>query len=224
MGRHLIWDWNGTLLDDVELVVAATNKVFGLLGGPVMSVDEHRRGFRRPIAEYYAEALRRPVDAEEFARIDVIFHDAYRAALLDCPLRLDAVEALLAWDGSQSLLSMWFHDELVPCVERYGLSGYFVRVDGLRAGVGGDGKTSSLRAHLAALGRSGNECVLIGDSVDDAVAAASVGAGCVLVTGGFTDGDRLRAHGVPCVDSLTEAIALAGLWEEPLRDAPNQVL
>jgi phosphoglycolate phosphatase-like HAD superfamily hydrolase len=51
--------------------------------------------------------------------------------------------------------------------------------------------------------------VLIGDSLDDADAAESVGARCVLYTGGFTDPDRLRASGRPVADALTEAVALA---------------
>jgi hypothetical protein len=45
--------------------------------------------------------------------------------------------------------------------------------------------------------------------VDDADAAAAVGAGCVLYTGGFTDGARLRDSGVPVVTSLVDAIGVA---------------
>jgi len=40
-------------------------------------------------------------------------------------------------------------------------------------------------------------------------AAASVGARCVLYTGGFTDPAKLRAYGVPVADTLLEAVALA---------------
>ncbi|GAB3968568.1 hypothetical protein GCM10027615_20680 [Plantactinospora veratri] len=51
--------------------------------------------------------------------------------------------------------------------------------------------------------------MLIGDSIDDAEAADSVGARCVLYSGGFTDSARLRAAGWPVADSLTEAVELA---------------
>jgi phosphoglycolate phosphatase-like HAD superfamily hydrolase len=104
---------------------------------------------------------------------------------------------------------MWFHDDLIPTVTRYGLTGYFEQVDGLRVAVGGGPKAPHLVAHLAALGRSGADCVLIGDSVDDAEAAESVGARCVLYTGGFTDPARLRATGRPVADSLADAVRLA---------------
>ena len=54
---------------------------------------------------------------------------------------------------------------------------------------------------------------MIGDSVDDALAAASVGARCVLYSGGFTDAVRLAEVGVPVVDSLIEAVAIAAATE-----------
>lgn len=71
---------------------------------------------------------------------------------------------------------MWFHDELVPTVRTYGLTPHFTRVDGLRAVVGGGHKAEWLAKHLAELGLGGHEVVLIGDSLDDADAAGSVGA------------------------------------------------
>ncbi|MCZ7378217.1 HAD family hydrolase [Micromonospora sp. WMMC250] len=206
---HLVWDWNGTLLNDLSLVVSATNVVFASLGGPTVTPDEHRVRFRRPIAEYYAEVLGQAVDADEFGRLDRIFHDAYRTGLTTCELAADARTAMAAWPGSQSLLSMWFHEELVPAVHTYGLTGHFTRVDGLRATVGGDRKAESLKLHLAELGVDGTSVVLIGDSIDDADAATAVGGRAVLYTGGFTDPARLRASGHPVADTLTDAVTLA---------------
>ena len=195
---HLVWDWNGTLLDDFTLVVTATNVSLASVGGPAVTADEHRRDFRRPIVDYYAFVLGRPVSAGEFAALDDAFHDAYRAGLADCRLAADALATRSApGRARQSLLSMFFHDELVPVVSRYGLLAHLCRVDGLRDAVGGGPKAPHLRAHLAALGVDPTDCVLIGDSVDDADAADAVGAGVVLYPGGFTDPGRLRATGGP---------------------------
>jgi len=206
---HLVWDWNGTLLDDLSLVVEATNQAFAAVGGRSLDSDEHRRTFRRPVAEFYAEILERAVDAEEFGRLDRIFHDAYRLGLTTTTLAADAMHALKSWPGSQSLLSMWFHSELVPAVETYGLTGVFTRVDGLRTEIGGDLKAGHLARHLDELGVPGDRAVLIGDSLDDALAAESVGAAAVLYTGGFTHPTRLRASGRPVADTLVEAVRVA---------------
>jgi phosphoglycolate phosphatase-like HAD superfamily hydrolase len=206
---HLVWDWNGTLLDDLSLVVEATNQAFAAVGGRSLDSDEHRRTFRRPVAEFYAEILERAVDAEEFGRLDRIFHDAYRLGLTTTSLAADAMHALRSWPGTQSLLSMWFHSELVPAIETYGLACVFTRVDGLRTEVGGDLKAGHLKRHLDELGVSGDRAVLIGDSLDDALAAESVGAAAVLYTGGFTHPARLRASGRPVADTLVAAVRVA---------------
>ncbi|GIJ48571.1 phosphatase [Virgisporangium aliadipatigenens] len=209
MAKHLVWDWNGTLLNDLDLVVAATNAAFASVGGPVVTAEEHRRDYRRPIVDYYAYVLGRPVAEDEFVRLDDVFHRAYREKLVDCALADDALDAIHAWEGTQSLLSMWFHDELVPEVTRRGLVHRLARVDGLRAAVGGGHKAEHLATHLAELGVDGPDAVLIGDSVDDANAAHQVGAAVVLYAGGFTDPPLLEATGLPVASSLLEAVQLA---------------
>lgn len=209
--RHLVWDWNGTLVDDLPLVVRATNAAFASVGGPTVTEAEHRRDFRRPIADYYAAVLGRTVGEDEFVQLNKVFHDAYQAGVSTCPLTADAEQALAAWPGSQSLLSMWYHNELLMAVEEYGLSGHFRRIDGLRLPVAGaeNHKGPYLADHLAALRLDGARVVMIGDTVDDAVAAASAGAACVLYTGGFTEAEQLRATGAPVVDTLVAAVTLA---------------
>jgi phosphoglycolate phosphatase-like HAD superfamily hydrolase len=207
--KHIVWDWNGTLLDDLALVVEATNASLATAGGGPVTVDDHRRDFRRPVPHYYGSVLGRQLTDAEFVVLDRAFHHAYNAGLPAAQLAAGALDALASWGGSQSLLSMWFHDELVPTIDRYGLTGHFRRVDGLRATVGGGTKAPHLAAHLEALGLRGEECVLIGDSLDDAAAAEAVGADCVLYSGGLTDPEKLATAGVPVADSLADAVALA---------------
>ncbi|MEV6923537.1 HAD hydrolase-like protein [Dactylosporangium sp. NPDC051485] len=207
--KHLVWDWNGTLLDDLELVVDATNICLATVGGPAITAEEHRRDFRRPILDYYAHVLERPVDQVEFQLLDDAFHDAYRRGIATLQLASDALEAMAKWSGTQSLLSMFFHDELLVEVERHGLGARLVRIDGLPGTVGGQRKAVYLERHLAALGLDPADVVMVGDSVDDGEAARTVGAGAVLYAGGFTDTELLRATGLPVAFSLVEAVDLA---------------
>ncbi|GAA0709465.1 HAD family hydrolase [Dactylosporangium roseum] len=207
--KHLVWDWNGTLLDDLKLVVDATNVCLATVGGPVITAEDHRRDFRRPILDYYVHVLERPVDQVEFQLLDDAFHDAYRLGMQHVRLAPDALEAIGRWSGTQSLLSMFFHDELLVEVERHGLNARLARVDGLPGTVGGHRKATYLERHLAALELDPAKVVLIGDSVDDDDAASSVGASCVLYAGGFTDTRLLEATGLPVAHSLVEAVELA---------------
>lgn len=212
---HLVWDWNGTLLDDLTLTVEATNASLAVLGGVAVTVDEHQRTFRRPVIDYYSYALGWTLTAAEFRLLDEAFHVVYQEGLVGCQLAPDAPDALAAWSGTQSLLSMWSHSYLTREVRRRGLTGWLSRVDGKLTGVGeapplGDRKAAYLARHLAALGVAPHDCVLIGDSIDDADAATTVGARCVLYAGGITDRERLAATGHPVAASLVQAITIAG--------------
>jgi phosphoglycolate phosphatase-like HAD superfamily hydrolase len=206
---HLVWDWNGTLLDDLDLAVVATNVALAAAGGPQVTADQHRRDFCRPISAYYGRVLGRTLAEAEFTQLDRLFHDAYRAGLPSCRLAADAGRALAAWAGTQSLLSMYFHAELVAAVGARGIGAHLVRIDGLRELVGGGPKAPHLRAHLVHLALAPADVVLIGDSVDDADAAVEVGARVVLYDGGFTHTDRLRATGHRVASTLGEAVRLA---------------
>ncbi|GAA4915801.1 phosphoglycolate phosphatase-like HAD superfamily hydrolase [Stackebrandtia albiflava] len=210
MAKHLVWDWNGTLLDDFEAVVAASSAAVVALGGTAFDGATHREKYRRPITDFYNEQLGRELTEAEFERLNELFHSGYLERIAECRLAEGALEAVTGWNGTQSLLSMWRHADLVPLVTRFGLAEHFARVDGLRATDHG-GKHRYLVAHLSELNVQATEVVMIGDSVDDADAAVAAGAGCVLYSGGTTSERLLRATGFPVVDTLAEAVETARL-------------
>jgi phosphoglycolate phosphatase-like HAD superfamily hydrolase len=221
---HLVWDWNGTLLDDLALTIAATNASLAAVGGTAVTVEQHRAAFRRPLTDYYAEMLGRHVTAYEFAYLDSVFQGVYQSGVADCDLAVDALPAIRAWSGAggglggygtQSLLSMYAHSDLIDQLRRRGLIGWLLRADGRRDEHFVEHKADYLAQHLLDLDLDGKECVIIGDSVDDADAAASVGAACVLYDGGVTDELVLRATGYPVASTLLEAITIAGRSAPP---------
>ncbi|MDR7303121.1 HAD family hydrolase [Haloactinomyces albus] len=211
--RHIVWDWNGTLLDDNAAVVSAVNKVCAAFGCEHIDLDRWRAVFGRPLRRAYEHVLGRVLDEHDWARIDVLYHEAYRELLHTCGLARGVPGALREWIGSgrtQSLLSMWFHEELLALVEDFGLNALFTRVDGLRAEIGGGSKAGHLTEHVTALGIDPAEIVLIGDVADDAYAAEQAGADCVLLTTGVMARPALEATGFPVVDSIAEALETIG--------------
>ena len=208
MGRHIVWDWNGTLFDDVAAVYGAACETFAARDLPPVTLDAYRAAYTRPISLFYSRLFGREFDVAEFPGLDHDFHTAYRTRMSRCGLAEGAAEALESWrrrGGTQSLLSMWRHEELVPVVERFGIAGEFTRIDGLR-GPGGGRKSTHLARHLAVLELQPADVLLVGDSVDDADAAADTGAACVLYDGGYHDRGALDAVGVPVVGSLERAL------------------
>ncbi len=216
--RHVIWDWNGTLLDDLEIVVAAVNDSLALFDAAPIDPDGYRDHYTRPVYRFYERLLEREVTAAEWERIDVTFHDSYRRRLTASRLTDDAMDALgLAADrgASQSLLSMWWHDELVPAANDWDVARYMTRIDGNR-GEAGETKARHLAKHLAALNGDTSaieptSVLVIGDSLDDAVAAQEVGVPCVLYDGGSHHRRELDAAGVPVAQSLVAALQLGGV-------------
>ncbi|WP_055703324.1 HAD family hydrolase [Streptomyces silaceus] len=211
-GAHIVWDWNGTLLHDIHAVIEATNASFAEIGMEPITLERYRDLYCVPVPLFYERLMGRlPTDAE-WRVMDTAFHKHYWARVDACGLAEGAAELLAerrAGGRTQSLLSLAPHEHLVPIVRRHGIQEHFVRIDG-RTDDSHAGKAERMVRHLAELqGVAAERVVVIGDAVDDARAAAHVGARAVLYTGGSHSRVSLEAAGVPVVDSLAEAVDTA---------------
>lgn len=212
-GAHIVWDWNGTLLHDIHAVIEATNASFAEIGLESITLERYRELYCVPVPKFYERLMGRlPTDAE-WQVMDAVFHKHYWARAEGCGLADGAAELLAgrrAAGRTQSLLSLAPHEHLVPIVRRHGIEEHFVRIDG-RMDASHAGKAERMVRHLDALGgvAAVERTVVIGDAVDDALAAAHVGARAVLYTGGSHSRGSLAEAGVPVVDSLAEAVEVA---------------
>ena len=209
---HIVWDWNGTLFHDNDAIIGATNAAFAELGLEPITLERYRALYCVPVPKFYERLTGRlPTDAE-WEVMDDIFHRHYAEHRLGCALTVGAAELLAGWRSagrSQSLLSMYQHDELVPLVRVFGIETHFIRVQG-RTGPSGGSKAEHMVRHIRALdGVEPTRTVVIGDAADDAIAARRVGAQAVLYTGGSHSRASLEGAGVPVVDTLEEAVAEA---------------
>ena len=50
--RHIVWDWNGTLFDDLDIVVASVNVSLRSVGAPPIDADEYRAVYQRPLHHF----------------------------------------------------------------------------------------------------------------------------------------------------------------------------
>ncbi|NUW41112.1 HAD family hydrolase [Nonomuraea rhodomycinica] len=205
MTKHIIWDWNGTLFHDIDAVVGATNEVFGPYELEPLTADGFRAVYTRPIWLAYERLLGRPLNEGEWEVLDAGFHEHYYRLSAVCGLAEGALATLASWTGTQSLCSMAPHPHLLTIIESFGITGHFNRVDGLVGATGGE-KAAHMAAHIQALDVEPGQVLVIGDSVDDGIAARHVGARAVLYTGGMTSRADLEATGLPVVDTLAEAM------------------
>ncbi|WP_326582370.1 HAD hydrolase-like protein [Streptomyces sp. NBC_00481] len=212
VGAHIVWDWNGTLFHDNEAIIGATNAAFAELGIEPITLERYRELYCVPVPKFYERLIGRLPTDEEWEAMDVVFHRYYAEHRVACGLTAGVPALLTDWltaGRSQSILSMYVHEELVPLVRGFGIEPHFVRVDG-RTGPSGGSKTEHMVRHLRRLvGVEPRRTVVIGDAADDAVAARHVGAQAVLYTGGSHGRASLEGVGVPVVDTLEEAVAEA---------------
>ena len=212
MSRHIVWDWNGTLLDDLRLVVESVNVSLGALGLDPIDEETYRDHFTRPVRSFYDSLLGRLVADDEWQRLNQGFHDHYFTLVPTALLAPDAELALsLAEERglSQSLLSMSPHAGLESVVASTGIAHYFERIDGLSGPTGGV-KARHLAEHLSALDVSPGRAVVIGDTPDDVVAARHVRASVILYDGGSHHLPALEELDAPIAHTLLDAVELAG--------------
>lgn len=210
MTLHIVWDWNGTLLDDLDLVVSSVSASVGRLGrGPITATD-YRDHYTRPVRKFYDSLFGRPVGDMEWADLNKTFHDSYYAAVDTTALTFDArptLEGVVARGWGQSLLSMSTHSYLLSTVRAHGIDHFFTRITGLTE-ANGDLKAPHLAKHLDDQGIDSGSTVVIGDTPDDHHAAVAVGARSILYDGGSHHLRVLDAAGVPVAATLGEALTI----------------
>jgi phosphoglycolate phosphatase-like HAD superfamily hydrolase len=206
---HVVWDWNGTLLADVHLVVDATAASLAVVGVDAgIDLGRYRSTFRRPLRGFYEDLVGRSVDDAEWARVNAAFGEHYLGREPALPLADGAESALERFADAelgQSVLSMLAHDELHATLGRRGLHDWFARVDGDHHH-DGRSKAAALAAHLDVLGLDPARVVLIGDTLDDAAASTAVGSACVLVAEHSTHHEADLRTVAPAVATLPEAV------------------
>jgi phosphoglycolate phosphatase len=206
--RHVIWDWNGTLLDDAWLCVEILNGLMREAKLRPLTVDEYRADFAFPVVKFYE---RRGFDfkTHSFDRVSEQYIGEYNRRRYECKLQPGTVAALAKLQQAglkQSVLSAYREDTLREAVEHYGLTKFFTRLSGLD-NIRADGKVDRGRAHLRALElhEASHTVLLIGDTAHDHEVAAAIGADCLLLHHGHMHPERLGGRGVTVVGNLEEA-------------------
>ena len=205
MEKRLIWDWNGTLLDDVPAAVNALNRMLVKRGVSPVTIDRYRRRFGFPVRPFYAE-LGVDLDRWDWDEICEDFH-SYIAEEPQS-IRGDAVAALrFAMDCGfrQCVLSALRQDLLECSLKKNALLEFFDLVYGVD-NLDGASKLQRGRELVAALDADVGNAVMIGDTLHDAEVAKELGIDCVLVSCGHQTPERLAAAGCPVVPTLSAAV------------------
>ena len=206
-----MWDWNGTLVDDLEIVVAGMSAILARRSLPTLTLDRYREVFDFPVQRYY-EAVGLDVAGETFETLAAEWIAENVVRWPGAELRASASQVLAAVSEAgfvQSILSATENATLASQAAQFGVAGHFVRL----VGIDNHHAVSKLehgRRWLAELGVPVGAVLLVGDTTHDVEVATALGIDVVLIEGGHQSRARLAATGAPVLPSLEAVLELAG--------------
>ena len=201
----IIWDWNGTLLDDAEICRTAINKMLKARNLSELSLEKYRDVFTFPVIDYYRQ-VGFDFDKEEWELVAMEFINLYLSALNEVDLTPFAKETLEIFKQKgyrQAIISAMQHDALLKSVSELGIYDYFDFIGGIGDHYGG-GKVDNARNYFTVAGLNPEQVTLIGDTIHDSEVAAELGCKCVLVTTGHQSHSRLQQTGLTVINNLSE--------------------
>ncbi len=191
---YILWDWNGTLLDDTEICRAALNEMLRARHLPEVDLTYFKDHFSFPSRRFYEELGIRVTD-DEWHGIAQEFHDLYHK--YKTHLNAEAVAVLKKCREAgvgQSIISALRQDFLSRETRAFGIADYFDHIYGVDNLDGGT-KLDRARSLMALLKEEGKTApfVLIGDSLHDKEVADALDISCILFGGGSHSLHRLAA-------------------------------
>lgn len=201
--KHIIWDWNGTLFDDVDLCVDNINWLLRKYNLPEITKEKYRAIFTFPVIEYYRRA---GFDLEklDFKFIGKEWMDRYEQRKFEAKLSEGAEEIIKYFFDKgieQSILSAYSEHTLIEIVERFGLKKYFKIIVGLD-NIYAESKIDLGKKLMEKLNLNSKSILLIGDTVHDYEVAKELGCKCVLIASGHQSKTELEKCSCIVFDSL----------------------
>jgi uncharacterized protein len=207
--QQLVWDWNGTLLDDLDLCLEIINNILESRGLPILTRELYREVFDFPVEDYYRR-IGFDFSIEPFEDISTEFITTYELRRSECQLMDGARQALKIVSQlgiPQNIISASKLDYLNPAVKEYGIFSYFRDVLGLDNHHAA-GKLALAEKFLVSNELDPENVLVIGDTVHDSVIAHSLGMNCVLIPNGHHSERRLQQTDTAIVNSLGELSTL----------------
>ncbi len=203
--KHVIWDWNGTLLDDVEIVIDAMNNLLKRRELPLLDYKTYKNIFTFPVKEYY-EKLGFNFKVEQFEELATEFIAEFNSVKYRFKLFTEAENVLNYIHNmgvSQYILSASQEEELNMIVERLGITRYFKKVVGLNNHYA-NSKVERGKEFLSILNLKSEEIILIGDTIHDYEVACELGCDCLLISNGHQSYERLEKLDINIANSLSD--------------------
>lgn len=207
MYKTIIFDFNGTLIDDCQLCLDILNWICKEYGLGHVSMEKYMDIFTFPVYKYYAE-LGFDTSVESFKIIGQKFHNYYNKLSYEQVKLFPNVKIVLESlkdEYTIVCLSASHIDTLIKQLKFYGIYDYFNFVVGLSDTYANSKEAVAIKFmkenHL-----NGNETLFIGDSIHDLEVANAINADCYLLSTGHTSKKRLLNETEKVLDDIKNVL------------------
>lgn len=207
--KHIVWDWNGTLFNDVQLSIDIINDILLTMKLNRLSVPVYKSIFTFPIKDYYAKT---GIDFNKYS-FEIIgrqWVDDYEIRRFEGKL-YDGAEEMLQYISAkgqkQSILSAYSQNTLVEIVRHFNLHDYFSHLVGLN-NIYADSKIELGKEFIKKIECEKTKVLLIGDTVHDFEVAREIGINCILIADGHQSEEVLLSCGVPVLKNIKDIYRL----------------
>lgn len=203
----IIWDWNGTLLDDTELSVQTMNQMLLKRNLQQLTMASYKEVFSFPVKDYYRK-IGFDFTLEPFEIPAIEYIDIYNSQADHCNLHDHSITVLNHFKNKgirQFILSAMEQEALDRCLELRQITSYFEHVSGLDNHYAAS-KLDNGKQMIASLGLETRQTLLIGDTIHDYEVACELGCKCILIANGHQSRSILESTGATVVNEIFELI------------------
>lgn len=205
---YVFWDWNGTIIDDLEINCSVINTLLNDRKKDTVSLSQYRQAFTFPIKEFYRR-VGFSVVRDEYQQLVYNYWELYKRKSKDIPLMagvLDTLSLLKKNQIKQYILSASDKRMVIDQISTYGIQDLFEEVIAPEDGYA-LGKIDLAKQWMSARNISSPNVILIGDTLHDFETAKAINVDCALVNKGHQDLSALVCgSGIMVFDSICELV------------------
>lgn len=190
----VIWDWNGTLLNDIDASLNSINPLLEERNLKLHTKESYRRVFGFPVKDYYVQSGF-DFNTDDWEKVAHDFVRNFKQELGKAELFHEVhhiLEFLKDLGIGQFILSAMEHNSLVENVNDKGITDFFTHISGIDNIYANSKQQNGLKL-IHDFGLDAEKSLLIGDTIHDFEVAESMGIDCALIACGHQDISRLQA-------------------------------
>lgn len=200
--KNILWDWNGTILNDTPVAFEATNILLKKYRYPTITLEYYRDNVDTPIVNFYSKIFDLKKHSMEMLDNEwcVLYNElSYKIGLHN------GVENILDIFKNQNckqvVLSAFRTDAILKYADKFGVEHYFENILGTD-NIVMESKTLRGKKYMQENSFAPENTLYIGDTVHDYETAAALGTDCVLLSCGQQSPKLLHQCGATVCDSF----------------------